>query len=258
MSRFGWFGLLLLGCFSIGVALDRAVMSGQEIATVTLSIPILIVAALTLWFTIPKRAKIKVERFSEADLTDLIFYTYPQSDSRVELEQPVDYLLQLHVVISNLGDRKAIVSAIRVEGFRNNKGDVVHLPDASETIGGMRWVQQSGWVNHQMHFQNISDPPPYVLDHDDALVIRFRVRRGIDWSSRWNLEALHSFIEPLRDPIVSAFGIVIWRRAGEIICEQFDVEVTVKQQSQYVGLVEELTNKFTVVPDLPERPFPLE
>ena len=258
MSRNAWIVLLLIAAVGVGVGVDRAVSTGQEVATVALSIPILIITVLTLRYTIPQHAKVAVDRLTEAGLTDLIFFIYPQPNPNDEAQQPVDYLFQLHVAVSNVGERKAIISAISVEGFRNGEGEAVHLPDAPEVIGGMRWVQQSGWVNHQMHFQNISDPPPYVLDRDDAIVIRFRVRRGIDWSGRWNVDALRSFTEPLHHPIVAAYGMVVWRRGREVIRERFEVELKVEQQGPYVQLIKELTDDFTVTPRLPEKSFPLE
>lgn len=259
MSRRSWLGLALICvvAVAIAVAIDQAVASGHDDATIILSIPILIVAVLTLRFTAPKPAKIVVDRLDEAELTDLLFFIHTLPGPEDE-QQPVDYLFQLHVAVSNLGERKAILSAIRIEGFRTGREEVVHLPNAPERIGGMRWVQQSGWVNDRMHFQNISDPPPYVLDRDDAIVIRFRVRRGIDWGEQWTLEALRSFTEPLRYPIVSAFGTVIWRRAGEVIRERFDVDLKVEQQAEYVAAAERLTRGFCAVPNVPLRPFQLE
>jgi hypothetical protein len=248
----------MLGAAAIGVAADRALVTGQEVASVALSTPILIIATLTLWFTIPKPARLRVESMSEAKLTDLIFYIYPEPNPSREQQIPVDYLLQLHVVVSNLGDRKAVLSVIQLVGFRDAAGAVVHLPDAPETIGGIRWIQQSGWVNSQRHFQNITEPPPYILDRDELIVIRFRARRGIDWSSRWDLEALRSFCEPLRSPIVAAFGTVVWRRAGTVVREAFDVPMRVAQQTEYTTLMGQLTHDFTAIPNIPKHPVPIE
>ena len=98
-----------------------------------------------------------------------------------------------------------MVSAIRLEGFRNSEGTVVHLPDAPQTIGGTRWIQRSGWINSQPHFENLNEPAPYILEQDEVVVIRFQV------GPRYRLEyhagiwtALRSFYEPLRIPIVAA------------------------------------------------------
>lgn len=260
MDRRSWLALVLIvgGLVAVGIALGRAVMTGQEVASVALSIPILVIAALTLWFTVPRPAKLRVERLDEADLSDLIFYVYPQPNPDNVQQQPVDYLLQLHVAVSNLGERKAILSSITINGFRTDRGEVVHLPDAPATIGGSQWLQQSGWVNSQLHFQNISIPPPYVLDRDDVIVIRFRGRRGIDWSARWNLELLQSFTAPLREKIVGAFGTITWRRAGQVLRENFDVAMKVEQQAEYVQLIDDLTQGLTLMPSLSPHPIPLE
>lgn len=237
--------------------LYQAITTHHEVTSTVLNILILFVATLTLGFTIPKRAKINVDRFAELKPTDLIFSIHPQQN-RENKQQPTEYLFQLQVAVSNTGDRKAVLTVIQIEGFRNNKGETIHLPDAQQTIGGMNWLQESGWVNSQRHFQNITNPPPYILAADEVIVIRFRVRRGIDWSSRWNLEALKNFATPLQYPIVSAFGTIIWRRGKEIVNKKFEVNIEVEQQAEYVALLEELTCGYTVVPTLPERPIALE
>src|SRR5207248_763784 len=114
------------------------------------------------------------------------------------------------------------------------------------------------WVNHQPHFQNIAIPPPYVLASDDVIVIRFRARRGIDWSKRWTVETIREFCEPLRRPIVAAFGTINWRRGGEIQTDRFEMALVVEQQAEYLALVGELTEGFTTLPDIPPQRIELE
>jgi hypothetical protein len=62
---------------------------------VAISVPILIIAAATLWFTVPRPAQLDVARLDEAELDDLIFYIYPQPNPNNEQQVPADYLLQL-------------------------------------------------------------------------------------------------------------------------------------------------------------------
>ena len=67
-----------LAALGVGAGLDRAIATGQEVASVSLSIPILIFATLTLRYTVPQQARIEVDHLSEAEFTDLIFFIYPQ------------------------------------------------------------------------------------------------------------------------------------------------------------------------------------
>lgn len=257
MPRRSWLALMVLAGAASAFGVVRAAATGQEIATVALSIPILSVALLTLRYTVPRPARLTVDRLDEAGLTDLIFYIYPLQDDPERGEvQPGDYLLQLHVAVANLGDRKAVLSIIRIDGFHNSAGEIVHLPGAPHTIEGARWVQRMGWRGGQFHHENMSEPGPYVLDPDDVIVMRFRVRPGIDWSDRWTLDSLRAFCDPLSDPLCSAFGTVIWRRAGVVVTERFEVSLVVEQQDKYVRQVKDLTQDFTQIPDLPERPLP--
>lgn len=234
------------------------IVTHQEVATVVLTIPILIISVITLWFSVPKKAKITITTLEEADLTDLIFFISSQPGNKGDLQQPTGYAFQLHIAVLNLGDRKAIVSRININGFRNSECQVVHLPDTPERIEGVRWIQQSGWVNGQRHFQNINELPPYTLDGGDAVVIRFTVRQEINWSSELNLQKLKASTESLQDPIVSAFGTVTWRRADKIITDNFNVNPKVAQQVEYVRLIGDLTSNFTIVPQLKVQPSTIE
>jgi hypothetical protein len=232
--------------------------TGQEVASVSLSIPILLIAGATLWYSVPKQAELKVDRLEEAGLDDLIFYIYPQPAQPDEQQIPRDYLLQLHVAVYNLGSRKGVLSMINIEGFRNDAGETVHLPESVAVISGMQWINRSGSINMQQHFESLNSPSPYILEGDDVIVIRFRSRRGIDWSSRWTLDALRGFSEPLRRPLVGAFGTMVWRRGGEIVRDSFEVPLQVVQQAEYVQLVDSLTNGLTVLPDIPEQAIPTQ
>lgn len=248
--RFAFIPLGGLICISIGFALDSVRRSHQEVATVELSIPILIISAITLYFSIPKAAKIKVERLTELNVSDLIFYITPALAHDQVLAHPDPYLFQLQVAVSNLGDRKAIISSIQIDGFKNEMGNVIHLPEATRIIGGMRWSPQSGFINGQPHFQNLNMPPPYILEGDDVIVIRFRSRRGIDWSSRWTIEAIEEFAKPLQNPIVEAFGSIMWRKSGGIVKGNFKIPLKVEQQTEYYAAIKDLTQDFTVRPDI--------
>jgi hypothetical protein len=259
VTRRTWFWLVLVvaaaGC---GVAIDRAVDSGQEVASVALSVPILIIAGLTLWYTAPRNAQLKVNRLDEANLDDLIFYIYPQPAQPGERQIPRDYLLQLHVAVYNLGDRKGVLSAINIDGLRNDVGETVYLPESPKGISGTQWISRSGFINTHRHFENLNSPGPYILEPDDVIVLRFRSRRGIDWSDRWTPTAVRDFCAPLQRPLVSAFGTMAWRRGGQVVRDSFEVRLQVVQQAEYVQLIETLTEGFTIRPDVPHQAIELE
>lgn len=250
--------VIVVSCVSIAIAIHIAWRTHQEVATVVISIPILIISGLTLIISIPKSARIKIERLSELDLSDLIFYVVPAQTQNETPLTPIEYLLQLHIAVSNLGDRKAVVSSIELGCFKNDIGEVIHLPEAKETIGGMRWLQQSGFINGQSHFQNLTIPPPYILDGDDVMVIRFRTRRGIDWSDRWTIDAIRAYAKPLQNPIVEAFGTVVWRKGGGIVRESFTIPLKVVQQAEYYAAIKDVTHDFTIRPDIAPITISLE
>ena len=205
----------------------------------------------------PAAKHLCVDRLDEAGLTDLLFFIYPQPNPKDEQQIPRDYLLQLHVAVSNLGGRKAVLSSIAIDGFRSENGTTVQLPGGPRN-GGTQWVQHAGWINGTFVSENMNVPGPYILEPDDVIVIRFRTRRGIDWTSRWTTDALHEFCVPLRSPIVSASGTMVWRRAGEVVRDHFTVRMEVTQQAEYVHLVDQLTQSFTVLPTVPEQPIAME
>ena len=155
MSLLSGFNFVALLCaVAIGFALNHTIQTHLEVATVVLTIPILAISLMTLWFSIPKKAKISVTTLDEAEYSDLVFFLDPQTGLADELQLPGEYLFQLKVAISNIGDRKAIVSSIKIKGFKNNEDHIVHLPNATEAIEGVQWIQRSGSVNGQDHFEN--------------------------------------------------------------------------------------------------------
>lgn len=256
--RLPFIGVGFLVCISIGFAIDRVLRTHQEVATAELSIPIILISVLTLYYSIPKGARIKVESIAELGLTDLIFYIVPAVPHDHAPAYPREYTFQLQVAVSNLGDRKAVISSIQVDGFKNEFGNLIHLPDTTKVIGGMRWSQQSGFINGQRHYQNLNMLPPYVLEGDDVIVIRFRTQRGIDWSSRWTIQTIEEFAKPFQNPIVEAFGSVMWRKSGRIVKENFKIPLKVEQQAEYYAAIKDVTHDFTILPDIAPITIALE
>lgn len=259
MSRRISLTLILFVCLvSASLAVFWIGQKRQGLANLSLTFAILIISVLIFYASLPTPAKIEVTHLDELETDDLIFYSYPAMDLLKIPLLPLDYLLQLHVAVSNVGNKKAILSAIRLEGFRNDLGETIHLPGAKSTIDGVRWQQKSGWVNGNWHFENLNIPMPHVLDPDEAVVVRFRTRRGVAWGDAWGPTRLKEFVAPLQAPIVGAHGTVIWRRANKVVQQDFSVPMNVKNQEEYVRLISELSNGFTSGPVIPEQTINIE
>jgi hypothetical protein len=127
------------------VAIFSVARTHEEVAATALTLPTLIIAAFTLVLTIPKPAELKLIRPDEFGFKDLIFFVVPQPSPLGERQIPRDYLLQLTVVICNVGDRKAILSAVRLDGFKGRSGKVVRLPDAAQLAWRSSRRRRSAW-----------------------------------------------------------------------------------------------------------------
>ena len=57
-------------------------------------------------------------------------------------------------------------------------------------------------------------------------------------------------MEPFRFPILSAFGMITWRRGDEVVTDTFTANLNVVQQSEYVELAQKITNNFTMLPEI--------
>jgi hypothetical protein len=243
------------------IAIVYSVVTREEAATVVLSVPVLLISAAALWLALPNPARLIVIRQDEPELDDLLFFLAPLEPGGPE-EIPRDYLLQLHVAVCNVGGRKAVVSAIKLKGFFTVEGRPTTLPDAPPVVAGHQRVERSGLVIAERVMERRIEadtiPPPYVLEADDVVTLRFRMRRGIDWSPRWDLAALREFSQRLEAPLVRAWLQIVWRRGDKLVTEDFHVPIEVAQQDGYVRALKALTRDFTVRPDVPEQHISIE
>lgn len=225
-----------------------------DIGNWLVSIAVLIVAAITLETAAPTPGRIVVERQDELGLSDLIFYVYPQPARADEQQIPRDYLLQLHVAVSNVGRRKAVLSRLELLWFITASGKRIHLPEGVKgAIHAHRWYQARATSNvlagppHPVAHQQ---GPPFTLEPDDVETLRFRMRRGVDWTDRWSLERLNDYAEALSEPVVGAEGEFVYRRGAKVVRGTWRVDLSVEQQMLYVQLLRELTENFTIMPEI--------
>jgi hypothetical protein len=242
--------LLLLGFALMASTLATwvAIETEHEAVALITGASILLVSTITLWLALPLPARLVVTDQPEVELDDLIFFlqdapTGEDANRRI----PRDYLLQLHVAVVNLGDRKGIVAAVVLEQFLDREGKPVALPGAPEHLSAMQWMQRSGYVNGHRHFENLNQMPPYVLDSNDAVTLRFRCRRGITWRNP-SLTALREVHDSLARAVVNARGHVRWRDGSKDHRSDFTVPVRVIQQQEYVKAIHDLTHGFTTLP----------
>ena len=75
------------------------------------------------------------------------------------------------------------------------------------------------------------------------------VAKYFDWSDRWTIDAIRAYAKPLQNPIVEAFGTVVWRKSGGIVRESFTIPLKVEQQAEYYAAIKDVTHDFTIRPD---------
>lgn len=242
--------IMLVGAVGL-FAVDLTASDIPGLAVAALAV---VVALITLWYVVPTPAKVIVVRQDELGLEDLIFYLVDLPDGRV----PRDFLLQLHVAVANVGGRKAVVSRVTIDQFFDASGSAVDLPGSTKRHGGMRYVQRSGWRDGRHYFENEMEPGPWLLAPDDVITLRFRSRRGVDWSPRFGLPELRAMHDALQTPLVRARGTVVWRQGSATREDTFDLPVEAVQQSDYAKALRELTQNFTVRPSVPHQPFDIE
>lgn len=219
----------------------------------------LCVAAYTLQVSIPSPAELWVERQSELGISDLIFYIYPVSlPNGAVAQQPADFVVQLHLAVCNIGGRKGVVTAVELTSFQDKDGETVELPEVPLPLHGH---EHKSYRERQL---GVSAPatrraeelsPPFILEPDDVITMRFRVRRGIDWTERWTLEALRGAADKLRRPIAKAEIVATYRAGRTIQRKRFSVDVLTEQQALYVLELVALTHDFSQRPDLPTKPI---
>jgi hypothetical protein len=226
--------------------------SHQGMPDAIVSFLILAVAAATLYIAWPRAARLVVIKPDELEVTDLIFFE-DADDSPA-----FDYMLQLHVAVANVGNRKGILSKIRIDGFINDTGRKLVLPLGPSMIEGATWTRRSGFVNFARHDENLAEYPPLVLEGDDVIVMRFRQRRGIDWSPAWDLDELQQLRDVFRRPVVKAYGIIIWRAGEKVQTDTFEVAVTCEGQPLWLQRLDGVTEDMTVRPPFEHRNVPME
>lgn len=222
--------------------------------TWALTVAVLVVTALTLNAMVLHPPRLWISKPDELGYTDLIFYLYEHEGRRV----PRDYLLQLHVLLGNTGGKKTIITRVQVTAFKGQSGESIHLPELPKIIGGQHYSTWISWRDIDWNFDRREAPPPFMLAPNEVLVLRFRGRRGIDWSARWDLEKLRSYYEALMIEPTTAVVDVTYRWGRHVKTVKKEIQVVIAQHAEYVEQLRQLTNDFTALPAVPEQPVSIE
>jgi hypothetical protein len=134
----------------------------------------------------------------------------------------------------------------------------VGLPEVPLPIASQRYQQRFRWVGRERLRDAEVTFRPLMLGPDEVVTLRFRARRGIDWSSRWTLDLLGQAAQSLRRPISEAELLAVYRTGERVERQKIVVAVRTEQQEAYTRDLEQLTEGVMQLPRLPQRPFELE
>jgi len=137
----GWLGAAALVVAVIfGIESIEAARAGHvDWGAYWLTIPVLAIATATLIATLPRQARIIVQRQDELGLDDLIFFMLDDQGRQI----PRDFLLQLHVAVINVGGRKAVLSNLQLTQFCDSANNPITVPELS--------IPLSAQMARQMH-----------------------------------------------------------------------------------------------------------
>ena len=237
-------------------------LTDGDFGTWLVSTAVLAVSAIALHYVVPTPGRLVVERQVELDLSDLIFFVYPQPARPAEPQVPRDYLLQLHMAVANIGRRKAVLSQLSLNYFLTETGRRVRLPEAVQgPLRAHKWSQfrqSPDLVITGLRMAAQLAYPPFTLEPDDVETLRFRLRRGVDWSDRWTISKLKQYASELSETIVGVEGDLVYRSGKAIVKQRWASNLSVVNQALYRQCLEDLTQGFTVRPLIPAQGIDIE
>jgi len=242
----GWLGTVaIVASVIFGIESIEAARTGHvEWGAYWLTVPVLAVATATLIATLPRPARLIVQRQDELGLDDLIFFLVDDQGQQI----PRDFLLQLHVAVINVGGRNAVLSTLNLTQFFDASGSPVAVPELPMVLSAQMARQTQTYGNQGLMVQVDLIPGPYVLEPDDVITLRFRARRGIDWQPGWTLNRIQQLAEGLARPIASCNVRAVYRRGHEVLTPDFRLAVRTVQQAIYADALTTLTGAFTHMP----------
>ncbi len=87
--------------------------------------------------------------------------------------------------------------------------------------------------------------PPFVLEPDQVLSLRFRARRNVDYS---DTEELHVIADSLASPITQGRLLIIYCRGQQVVRESVVIPLVTEAQNDFAKRLAIVTKDFTEVP----------
>lgn len=240
--------LFIIALVALIAAIGLTVVGRVELASTVLAAVVLLVTAMTYRAVVPERGRLLVVRQDELELSDLIFSVSGGHEGRAI---PRDYLLQLHVAVCNVGGRKVVLSNLRLVALLDPSGTPIQIPEMPGRLRAEQYVQIiRRRIETGMRVEPYSETlaGPWLLGPDDVITLRFRCRRGIDWSARWDLPSVQRLARALDREIAGARLEMTYRQGRTVVSETVEVSCKVEQQAKYRKLLTELTAGFTSMP----------
>lgn len=252
-TRFAVWALVLLGFLVAILAFQKDdQLPGYIFAGIAL-----VLGAWQVYVASPSPGAIRVERQAELNLDDLIFFLAPYPGSTRE-EIPRDFLLQLHVAVTNAGGRKVALSRLDLTSLRNDRGQVVRIPDVPAMLSASLYRVRQVYTPQGPSHIGAQFYLPLTLEPDDVLTMRFRFRRGVDWSESWDLGKLAELCSALSRPITAATLTLVYRSGAKVMEREIRVPIKTVQQEKYASMLRSMTRQFTRRPDVPPQYVPIE
>lgn len=205
----------------------------QDWDQVILNIVLLVFTGATVDMAYPRRAILQIDPHVELDRDGLVFFDHAP---------PRDYLIQVHIVVANVGGRQAVLSSVVLDDFLDRDGHPVRPELNSVAVPAHQYVTSVRYaetfvpgVGWNMDRTNNRDEiePPFKLGPDDVISLRIRGRAGIDWSNRWDIARLDAVARQLERPIVKVRVVASFRRGGRLTKQRFTFPIRVSGQAAY-------------------------
>ena len=228
-------------CFSTGAAIALFAAGLKDFATLLVALVALSVATYALYRSLPARAELFIEAVSNPASAGLVFFE-PEPGG-----PPRDLMVQQQAIVGNAGDRKAVVLTLSLLRVMRSNGTPIALPFVSFPIPGTIYRMEHGWdhARGQQTMRSWNELPPFNLDGDDVIVVRFRVRGGVDWSDAWTTDKLKAAVAALAEPPSRAVVEATYRRGKQQIHVSQEIVLVVDGWEEYRAALEAISDSST-------------
>lgn len=216
---------LFFAALVLAIILARNSEPGPWPAVVT-SGAVLTLAATTLTLSRPKPAHFSVGHDSQPGRPDLTFGGVDQNGQTI----PTGYHLQHHVVVTNDGNKRGAIVRLELTAFERDDGELVNIPWLPLRVQGHLFQQQMEYQGGGVIMHNRETPPPYNLEPQDTIVLRFYEKRTTRLADNDRVTAL---CNALQRPIVGILGEIRFRSGLDEKTERFRLPARSENQEPF-------------------------